>query len=360
MTAPNPLQYRTLPNNRFVNLLPEPAQVLLATLFWHRNRETGQCNPRHETLGRELGWSYSKVRDHIRNLREAGMIQAVKGKRGNRYEIRPHEEWRKAEKRSPCRPKTEPCPADRDQSRLARQEDFILNEQETIFLNKRSGVAASAVVGGGTPAALPEKAKTAPPPRCTKPAPTIPKRPSTRPDPILPSDPTPTFEEQYGPWICAGCGTPHKLGDPCPEPPVRDVASGLVDELMPQHPTAGNAAGAVRAIARLLATGADPESIRSSHARYRRLWAHFKPGRFVPQLWRWVQENDWRYPPDEKQIAAARDPEANREEERAKSRVEASRLAVEKSAREEQERERGHAEFRKLLAEGRVLSGRIA
>ena len=26
----------------------------------------------------------------------------------------------------------------------------------------------------------------------------------------------PTFEERYGPWICAGCGRPHKLGEDCP------------------------------------------------------------------------------------------------------------------------------------------------
>ena len=27
----------------------------------------------------------------------------------------------------------------------------------------------------------------------------------------------PTFEERYGPWICMGCGRPHKLGGPCPQ-----------------------------------------------------------------------------------------------------------------------------------------------
>jgi hypothetical protein len=26
----------------------------------------------------------------------------------------------------------------------------------------------------------------------------------------------PTFEERYGPWICMGCGLPHKLGTDCP------------------------------------------------------------------------------------------------------------------------------------------------
>lgn len=28
----------------------------------------------------------------------------------------------------------------------------------------------------------------------------------------------PSFEERYGPWICAGCGYAHMLGEPCPEP----------------------------------------------------------------------------------------------------------------------------------------------
>jgi hypothetical protein len=35
--------------------------------------------------------------------------------------------------------------------------------------------------------------------------------------PVMASIEAPTFEERYGPWICAGCGKPHTLGDPCPD-----------------------------------------------------------------------------------------------------------------------------------------------
>ena len=35
----------------------------------------------------------------------------------------------------------------------------------------------------------------------------------------------PTFEERYGPWICMGCGWPHKLGKPCPGIAVTNESS---------------------------------------------------------------------------------------------------------------------------------------
>jgi hypothetical protein len=42
--------------------------------------------------------------------------------------------------------------------------------------------------------------------------------------------PTASFDERYGPWICMGCGKPHKLGADCP--------SDLADE---QSATEGEA-----------------------------------------------------------------------------------------------------------------------
>ncbi len=51
----------------------------------------------------------------------------------------------------------------------------------------------------------------------------------------------PSFEERYGPWICMGCGYPHKEGDPCP--PLKKVE--YVDTLIesddpPECPLCGH------------------------------------------------------------------------------------------------------------------------
>lgn len=42
-------------------------------------------------------------------------------------------------------------------------------------------------------------------------------KPGTQAEEPTPDMSTPSFEERYGPWICAGCGKAHQLGEPCPE-----------------------------------------------------------------------------------------------------------------------------------------------
>jgi hypothetical protein len=119
-------------------------------------------------------------------------------------------------------------------------------------------------------------------------------------------------------------------------------------------------ARAVEPIARLLRSGeATLESLRSSHAAYRRMWANYRRGRFIPQLWRWIEDNDWRYAPDEAQIKSAFNP-AEREAE-AEAQKTAARLAreiaedAEREKRAQEKRERALAEWRQLKAEGRIL-----
>jgi DNA-binding transcriptional MocR family regulator len=53
----------------------------------HRNKTTGQCNPRESSLAEELGISRQTVLRGLKELRRAGWIQAKRGQNGNRYEF---------------------------------------------------------------------------------------------------------------------------------------------------------------------------------------------------------------------------------------------------------------------------------
>ena len=63
------------------------AKLLLAQLLDHRNRQTGQCNPKIATLAQELGLSISTAGRAMRSLREAGMVKVKWRQRSSQYEI---------------------------------------------------------------------------------------------------------------------------------------------------------------------------------------------------------------------------------------------------------------------------------
>lgn len=62
-------------------------KLLYAQLLDHRNRRTGQCNPKHATLARELGICERTVERSIQQLRDQGWITMRRGQNGCRYEI---------------------------------------------------------------------------------------------------------------------------------------------------------------------------------------------------------------------------------------------------------------------------------
>jgi DNA-binding transcriptional MocR family regulator len=67
--------------------LSSTAKLLLARLMRHRNRQTGQCNPRRVTLAAELGVSESTITRALRELRLGRFIESHKGQRGNSYTL---------------------------------------------------------------------------------------------------------------------------------------------------------------------------------------------------------------------------------------------------------------------------------
>jgi hypothetical protein len=341
MTSPV-VPFYPIPDHPVINRLPAIVREVLGRLYWHRNRVTGQCNPRHETLARMLGCSESTIQRAIRMLRERMVIRATKGRRGNQYEIRPTEEWRKPLKRS--------CPVTCDEAPVKRQESPVLTEQEAVLLNKR--VAAVPTVGsggGGSPAALPEKTKT--------PDPDPSRTPKRHKNPIPPAKRPPNPKEPPNPEPSKEAAM-HKTGILCAE--YSEKAGELVAELLPQHPIAGNPAGAVKAISKVLAEGSTPDSIRQSHSQFRKLWETFRPGRFIPQLARWINDNDWRYPPDDRQIGASRNPDDPEAMAKRRAELEQSSAArkAEELAAKERERLRGEREYEQLEREGRILKSR--
>jgi hypothetical protein len=63
------------------------AKLLFAQLCDHRNRRTGQCNPKRRTLGSELGVSVATIKRALGELRTAGFLTSRKGQYTNTYEL---------------------------------------------------------------------------------------------------------------------------------------------------------------------------------------------------------------------------------------------------------------------------------
>jgi hypothetical protein len=75
--------------------LTTAAKNLLALLEFHRNRETGRCNPRIRTMAAELGVSPATVKRGLRELRWVKLITITWEQRSSNYTVAPVTEWLK-------------------------------------------------------------------------------------------------------------------------------------------------------------------------------------------------------------------------------------------------------------------------
>ena len=71
--------------------------------------------------------------------------------------------------------------------------------------------------------------------------------------------------------------------------------------------------------------GGTVEAVRESHQRYQKLWATFKPDRFVPHFWRWIRDGDWLSPPDVSRMPKSAEELRAAEVTRKRSHLEAMR-----------------------------------
>jgi hypothetical protein len=79
---------------------------------------------------------------------------------------------------------------------------------------------------------------------------------------------------------------------------VRAQAAELVEELHADHPQPGLPDKAVPEVERILAAAEDREAtvelIRANHAAWKAHWEMLRPGQFIPQLWRWFRDGEWK------------------------------------------------------------------
>lgn len=73
--------------------IPKTAALLLTVLENHRNKRTGQCNPRIKILAAELGVNEKTIDRNLARLRLLGLIRSKKGQRGCAYTLAPKAEW---------------------------------------------------------------------------------------------------------------------------------------------------------------------------------------------------------------------------------------------------------------------------
>ena len=67
--------------------------LLLMQLEDHRNKRTGQCNPKIATLAREIGVCERTIDSALGQLRSLGLLLCRKGQRGSTYEVAARAEW---------------------------------------------------------------------------------------------------------------------------------------------------------------------------------------------------------------------------------------------------------------------------
>lgn len=104
---------------------------------------------------------------------------------------------------------------------------------------------------------------------------------------------------------------------------------------MERHPMPGNLPRAVPAAAKLLARNVKPDTLRANHKLWCRLWGTYQPGRFIPQLWRWLEDGDWRSTPQK--LGPTKDEVAARDAARLeKARQEAEEKAAELKRRQDE------------------------
>jgi hypothetical protein len=236
--------------------LSSHAKLLLALLADYQNRETGQCNPKIETLADDLGLSTPTVKRALAELRQAGLVRVVKGQRANSYGLEPRSHRRKflRDQVDPAEIGSAGSPASGapDHRRTAEASVSLLTEPD--LMNQKTTLSSRAATAAAQN----------------------------------------FFNQKNG-----------------------NLAHTLTAELLAAHPQPGQPNRAGKIVAEILSASREPEKtadeIRASHAAFRKFWdaGH---ATFVPQLWRWFTDGDFRHPPAERKEPGSQRRRSRREE----------------------------------------------
>lgn len=241
--------------------LSRGSHLALIALISFRNKSNGKCCPGIKTLAGRLNAPYETVRRWLRELRRAGIVKTTRHRASNWYHIELPERAGdppadRADLNGPDRAKMNGL----DRSLLPGSGASILTEQTDWNRQNRTAAADAKLVAVGKPAAA----------------------------------------------AAPGFASLQQNQNPTPEALAH--AEAIVAELMPMHPEPGNDPKAVAEAASILASkpeavGSTLETMRQTHAASRAAWANYRHDRFIPQLWRWFRDGDWKYlRPDRKEV----------------------------------------------------------
>jgi hypothetical protein len=131
------------------------AKVLLVILDDHRNRKTGQCNPRIRTLAKESHTPRRTVQRALADLCRLGLIQITWAQRESNYRIAPRSEWSKILMRQIGATENPDAPVWRNALRqfgatepavsLLTELDPLNYKKNSLFLSHRKHVAKPAI-----------------------------------------------------------------------------------------------------------------------------------------------------------------------------------------------------------------------
>ena len=261
------------------------AQSTFHALVSHRNRRTGLCNPKQKTLAERLRCPLRTIQRAFAELRSAGMILAHRTITGNRYDITTPDKWQ-----PPSLAGAQPPSLAGGNRQMWRVEAGASLYEPDVFQPDEKNDAAAALVTTVAEAAA---------------AASI----FVENEPEKPTHPAPggsgSLNENFPGHIAETEKGNFRKNFPGENFPAQEAAAAVAAELMAVHPEPGNAPKAVAAVAALVASkpgegAATLEAVRASHASWRLRWADYAPGRFIPQLWRWIADGDWRNVPVER------------------------------------------------------------
>ena len=257
--------------------LSAKAKLVWGQLKFHLNRVTGKCNPGYKLVAEELKISKASVYRAVEELRRAGLIAATKHTRTSSYVLF-----------------EDPQPVEAvENAETGDFRDVKLTSQDT---SKRRRKTRQIDVAAPTPSLY-------------EPTEVNLKKGTDDADAVLRVVEWPVEKAAAAAQDCFAFNEPEEPEqnqNPAPEPLA--AAELIVAELMPTHPEPGNEGRAVEEAARILASkpeeiAATVETIRQTHAACRTAWANYGPGRFIPQLWRWFRDGDWKYlRPDRREV----------------------------------------------------------
>jgi hypothetical protein len=232
----------------------------------YKNRKTGRCNPKETTLAAKLGKSLRTVERAVAELRSRGMIIARRTLTGNHYEVTTPEQWHPPKMADADPPKT----AEGNRQNWRSRGAASIYEPDVFEPETNSGAAVKPS-DSVEPAV---SAAAAPPPPVEK-----------------------KYEHPAAPPVDQQKAEQLDL-DLQETNTIRARAEALIEDLHAVHPQPGLPDKAVDEAERILRqcedVDASIEMIRQNHVAWKAHWEMLRPGKFIPQLWRWFHDGEWR------------------------------------------------------------------